>query len=137
MDPTPAVTGRPPHVPTDDNRRTVELMTMAGISQEGVARVLDISVDTLTRYYRTELDTSTDKAVAKVAGSLYQKAIGDGPQAVNAAQFFLKMRGKWREHQALTIGGDPDNPLKIERVYSWRMRPPAEITSALPAENDE
>jgi hypothetical protein len=61
MDPTPAV-GRPPHVPTDDSRRTVELMTMAGITQEGVARVLDISVDTLGRHYRTELDTSVDKA---------------------------------------------------------------------------
>jgi hypothetical protein len=112
-------------------------MTMAGITQEGVARVLDISVDTLGRHYRTELDTSIDKAVAKVAGSLYQKAIGDGPQAVNAAMFFLKTRGRWRDQQAITIGGDADNPLRIERVYSWRMRLPAESLSAITVENDE
>jgi hypothetical protein len=93
-------------------------MTMAGITQEGVARVLDISVDTLGRHYRTELDTSIDKAVAKVAGS-------------------LKTRGRWRDQQAITIGGDADNPLRIERVYSWRMRLPADSLSAITVENDE
>jgi hypothetical protein len=100
-------------------------MTMSGITQEGVARA-GVSIDTLQRHYREELDTATDKAVAKVAGSLFQKAMGDGPQSAACAMFFLKTRGKWRENNSLTVGGDPEaGPVKIERVYSWRMRPAA------------
>jgi hypothetical protein len=102
-------------------------MTMSGITQEGVARTLGISIDTLQRHYREELDTATDKAVAKVAGSLFQKAIGDGPQSAACAMFSLKTRGKWRENQTLHIGGDGEAPpVKVERVYSWRMRPAAD-----------
>jgi hypothetical protein len=38
--------------------------------------------------------------------------------------FFLKTCGGWRENQTLHIGGDGEAPpVKVERVYSWRMRP--------------
>ena len=39
--------GRPPHVPTNKSRHTVETMAAAGITQEGIARVPQISIDTL------------------------------------------------------------------------------------------
>ena len=73
-------------------------MTAAGIPQEGVARVLGISIDTLQRHYEVELATATHKAVEQVAGSLFSKAISaTHPQSVTAAIFFLKTRGRWRE----------------------------------------
>ena len=60
------------------------------------------------------------------------------PQAAACGMFFLKTRGGWREKNSLTVGGDPEaGPVKVERVYSWRMRPQADDQSALPAENDE
>jgi hypothetical protein len=46
------------YTPTDKDRHAVEMMAAAGITQEGIARVLEICVDTLAKYYRTELDTS-------------------------------------------------------------------------------
>jgi hypothetical protein len=127
------------YTPTDKDRHAVEMMAAAGITQEGIARVLEICVDTLAKYYRTELDTATDKAVAQVAGSLFQKAISDThPQAASCAMFFLKTRGKWRENQTLHIGGDGEAPpVKVERVYSCRMRPAAEDWSVEPIIKDE
>jgi hypothetical protein len=52
--------------------------------------------------------------------------------------FFLKTRGGWRENQTLHIGGDGEAPpVKVERVYSWRMRPAAEDWSVEPIIKDE
>jgi hypothetical protein len=114
------------YTPTDKDRHAVEMMAAAGITQEGIARVLEICVDTLAKYYRTELDTATDKAVAQVAGSLFQKAISDTHlQAASCAMFFLKTRGKWRENQTLHLGGDGEAPpVKVERRTIRPPRPP-------------
>jgi hypothetical protein len=77
-------------------------------------------VPTLVKHYRDELDTATDRAVAAVAGSLFKKAMSEThPQAAACGMFFLKTRGKWRENQTLSIGGDVEAPpVKIERAAS-------------------
>jgi len=89
--------GRPPHEPTDEARRVVWEMTAFGIPQERVAHALGIDRSTLLKYYREELDSAADAAVTNVARNLYSKAIGDGREAMTAAIFFLKTRGKWSE----------------------------------------
>ncbi len=89
--------GRPPHVPTEETRGQVATMCIAGVQQEVIARVLQISDVTLRKYYRDQIDTSLAQSVAMVARNVYNKAIGNGPQAMSAANLFLKCRGGWKE----------------------------------------
>lgn len=89
--------GRPPHEPTDQTRRTVEGMSAYGIPQEEISKVIGIDRNTLMKYYREELDTAKAKANAKVAESLYKKALANDSGAVTAAIFWLKTRAGWKE----------------------------------------
>ena len=47
---------------------------------------------TLHKHYRDELDTGQVKASARVAASLFRKAVGDGPQSV----FWARPCGQFR-----------------------------------------
>jgi len=86
--------GQKPHVPTDEQRQSVSLMTVAGATQEMVARVLKIDRNTLAKYYRDELDLAKAKANMMVAKSLYQKAV-DGDTA--AMIWWTKAQMRWSE----------------------------------------
>ena len=48
---------------------------------------------TRRKHYRDELDTGQVKASAKVADSLFRKAVGDGPQSVFCARPYGQFRG--------------------------------------------
>jgi hypothetical protein len=86
--------GPKPHQPTDATRQTVSLHATVGTRQEVIAEILGISVDSLQRHYRSELDTSREKANANVGGALYKKAMaGDTASMI----FWLKTRARWRE----------------------------------------
>ena len=86
--------GPKPHEPTDAMRQTVSLHATVGTRQEVIAEILGISVDSLQRHYRSELDTSREKANANVGGALYKKAMsGDTASMI----FWLKTRARWRE----------------------------------------
>jgi hypothetical protein len=81
-------------------------MTMAGfgIVQAEIARTLDIDPKTLRRAFRRELDIGMTDANARVAESLFQMAVRD--KVPSAAIFWLKVRAGWRDHDAVSIGGD-------------------------------
>jgi hypothetical protein len=86
--------GPVPHQPTEATRQTVSLHATVGTRQEVIAEILGISVDSLQRHYRSELDTSREKANAAVGGALYKKAMsGDTVSMI----FWLKTRARWRE----------------------------------------
>lgn len=89
--------GRPPHQPTDAQRKQVEAMAGYGIPEIDIARSVGISDMTLRKYYRSELDNGVTKANSAVAQSLYKKATSDGSQSVTAAIFWLKTRAGWKE----------------------------------------
>jgi len=89
--------GRPPHEPTEKDRKVVESMASYGIPEKDIARVIGIAVDTLEKWYRYELDTAHVKANSMVAQSLFQKAMGTGNGAVAACIFWLKCRARWVE----------------------------------------
>jgi hypothetical protein len=75
----------------------VEAMAGYGIPEEDIASVLGIELATLKREYPGELANGHVKANAKVAESLYRKAVGEGRESVTAAIFWLKTRAGWRE----------------------------------------
>jgi hypothetical protein len=58
--PTGKPNGKPPFEPTDDERKTVELMCAVGIPHEGIAVVIRDGIDdkTLRKHFRRELDTA-------------------------------------------------------------------------------
>ena len=95
----------------------VEAMAGYGLTAADIARVFDIGVDELKASYSRELAGGQIKANAKVAESLYRKAIGEGRESVIAAIFWLKTRARWREisvhehvaaQEQITIGENAD-----------------------------
>ena len=89
--------GRPPYKPNDRDRQTVSVMVAAGIQQENIARCIGengVDLKTLKKYYKEELETSADKANAKVAQSLFQQATNGN---TSAAIWWSKSRKGWKE----------------------------------------
>jgi phosphopantothenoylcysteine synthetase/decarboxylase len=84
-----------PHEPTEKTRAEVSALVSFGNTQEEIAGFIGISIDTLERRYRDELDNSIVRANAKVAAKLFRKAI-DGDD-IKAQIFWLKTRARWRE----------------------------------------
>src|SRR5215207_1355931 len=70
-------TGRPPHEPTEANRKQVKALAAYGVPQEEIGKVIGISKPTLERHYRDELDRGEVEANAKVAESRFRKATGE------------------------------------------------------------
>jgi hypothetical protein len=87
--------GRPSHVPDAKSRKYVEEMSAVGITQENIAKVIGISVDTLATHYRDELDNAAARANAAVGRSLWLQAVGgpkrDWRKAVPAAGIWSAM----------------------------------------------
>lgn len=86
--------GQPPHEPTDHNREIVTKMTQYGVHQDTISKCLDISLPTLYKYYRREIDTAKANCIVKVADRLMNKINNDdGPSIM----FYLKTQAGWRE----------------------------------------
>ena len=80
-------------------------MTSVGIPQVSQCLVIRDGIDdkTLRKYFRRELDTAATKANAKVAGTLYNKAMeGD----TTALIWWTKTRMRWSEKQEIEHTGD-------------------------------
>src|SRR5690349_7090011 len=106
-----ARTGRPPYQPSERDRQTVEIMTAAGIDQPSIGLCLGISHPTLRKHFKRELATAAQRANAKVAASLFQKATSpDHPGAVTAAIWWSKTRMGWKETQVNEHTGKDGKP---------------------------
>src|SRR3990167_609908 len=99
-----------PHQPTKKTRAEVAALNSFGNTQEEIASYLDICVDTLYKYYKYELKTAVIKANAKVAQSLYNKAVNQDDLA--AQIFWLKTRGRWRTADSLP----PNQPNTVSEI---------------------
>ena len=75
--------------------------------------MLEIDPDVLRAHYAKELDGGHVKANARVAESLYRKALGEGREGVTAAIFWLKTRAGWKETSAHEITGKDKQPITI------------------------
>lgn len=83
-----------------------------------IAAMLGISHDTLTKYYRSELDIGKSKVVEQVANSLKRNAMhGD----VQAQKFFLSSRAGWAEKQTHEVSGKDGEAIKHEHSLAGQM----------------
>ena len=124
--------GRPPHAPTQEQRQQVETLSGYGIPQEDIGAFIGVAVETLMKHYPDEMKLGRIKADAKVAGSLFKKAISDDhPQATNAAIWWEKTRSGRREKKDIdanfngnvkhstdgSFGALFTDPVEAARVY--------------------
>lgn len=68
--------GRPAFTPSTEQRKEVELMGRYGIPHEDIAVAVGLSLPTLYKHFRLELDVALVKANAKVAESIFMQAVG-------------------------------------------------------------
>jgi len=115
--------GRPAHKPTDAQRGQVQAMAAYGIPQNDIARVIDVSANTLRKHYADELETGATKANAKVGQFLYRAASGEAlkdgaswADCTRAAMFWGKTRMGMRETQKLEHSGPGGGPISVSRV---------------------
>ena len=93
--------GMPKFVPTDEQREMVRRTTGFGLPQEYICQLIvsertgkPISLETLGKHFRTELDAGKATATYKVINSLFDKAVnGD----TTAAIWWTKARMGWSE----------------------------------------
>lgn len=106
--------GRPPHLPDATTRNKVFMLSSVGTRHEDIATVLSISADTLTKYYKEELDKGRIEANASVAETLFKQAKEGNTTAMI---FWLKSRAKWKETSQHEISGNPDGtPVEVKIV---------------------
>ena len=106
--------GRPPHLPTVDTRNKVFMLSSVGTRHEDIATVRSISTDTLTKYYKEELDKGRIEANASVAETLFKQAKEGNTTAMI---FWLKSRAKWKESTQHEISGNPDGtPVEVKII---------------------
>jgi hypothetical protein len=106
--------GRPPHLPDATTRNKVFMLSTVGTRHEDIATVLNISADTLTKYYSDELAKGRIEANASVAETLFKQAKEGNTTAMI---FWLKSRAKWKETSQHEISGNPDGtPVEVKII---------------------
>lgn len=118
--------GRPRFQPTEVDRRFVQRMSRLGLSHSDMATVVGCDRDTLTKYFRPEIEEGRIEGMAAVASSLFQKAVDKKVTgaSVRAAEIWLKRDPAWLEaarpkdqddeagsHEIVVTGGLPDREL--------------------------
>ena len=111
--------GMPDFVPTERDRTFVRMATAAGITQEDMLKCIinprtenPISLETLLKHFRRELDSSFEEANAKVVASLFKSATsGD----TTAAIWWTKTRMRWSAPaQQMEHTGPGGGPIQTE-----------------------
>lgn len=113
--------GRPTYKPTDSDRNTVKAMAINGTPHETICKCLGtdgISLKTMYRYFREELDTALTRANGAVAARAYQMALAGNPPA--ATFFWLKCKAGWREVERIEHTGVDGSPLlDLSQVHEF------------------
>ncbi|MER9567111.1 hypothetical protein [Mesorhizobium sp. M0571] len=89
--------GRPAHEPTETSRRFVEALAGIAVSQAEIATALAITLPTLRKHYRRELDRGAATVEARLVGHLWRIAGGNDGTALRAVMFALRCRFGWSE----------------------------------------
>lgn len=106
------------HYPTPRKRNAVIHSYALGSTQEHIAALLGISVDTLRRHYREELDIGRMVLMDDVKMNMFN--IARDPKhknTVQAGMFLLSKLGGdlYREKKAVEVSGPDGQPLQIDQ----------------------
>lgn len=116
------------YVPNDLHRRLVVCAKENGYSNETIAKTLEMTVDTLVKYYKQELEAGRELSIIKVTDRFRQAFLfnddmleKDPKVVASAIQFYLKAKGGWKETQAIEaqvtqLQEDSELAKKIEKL---------------------
>jgi hypothetical protein len=113
-------TGRPPYVPTPQERQWVTVAAAGAMPQRDIAAKLGVSAGVLRKACRKELDTGLATCTVQVAANFLRIATGDSKSAAWAADRWLRMRApeQWRDQPAQQLLGNLDGkPLNITVAF--------------------
>lgn len=82
--------GRPPFVPTDEDREKVQVLRAQGMGLEAIAAAIGIHYETLKAHFSVELEVAVAKKTAEVMMARFRSAIGGNVSAQNR---FLDLAG--------------------------------------------
>ena len=106
--------------PTPEQRNQVEVLSGFGVPQHQIATLLGCDPKTLRKHFEDELSQGDAKATAKIAQTLYNKAVsGDTACLI----FWLKARAGWREKHDVEISGRDGKPLETNVIEVRFVKP--------------
>lgn len=89
---------RPSKKPGKQDLQEIEALAGIGLTQQQIADIKGLCVDTLRKYARLHLIRGKSKGIAKLAETAYKRALA-GNTAILI--FLLKTQAGWREHPPL------------------------------------
>lgn len=104
------------HKPNEKTKATVESASGLGLPHEQIADLIGISDVTLRKHYPTELGVGKAKASAKIANSLFNKAVGGDTTAMI---WWTKAQMRWSETVKQELSGQDGSPI-LHKVYKWK-----------------
>ena len=87
--------GQPPHMPTERQRQTVQVLKSCGNPHKVIARVIGIDEKTLMKHYRTELDNGFAEVKAMMGAAVVKAGLRGN---ISALKYWLMCFGgpEWR-----------------------------------------
>ena len=116
------------HIKTKKIADKVYSLSKFGVPQERIAEHLNLSVDTLDKYYREELKNASIEANEQVANCLFNKATVEND--LGAQIFWLKVRARWRDRD------DPEKE-QLRQVLAKLLEQDSEEVAKVKKENRE
>jgi transposase len=101
---------RPEKKLTDEQRRRVKTLSGYGLSQEQIASLEGIHVQTLRKHCKEEMEKGKAEAYATAVNSLFAN-IKKGKEA--SLIFYLKTQHRWTERSTLEVEGALELPTPI------------------------
>jgi hypothetical protein len=110
--------GPPPYEPSPAQRQWVTIAAAGSMPQRDMAAKLGISLPTVGRAFRAELDSALADLTVRVHANFLRIATGDSKSAAWAAERWLRMRAPEQWHdQPLAIANAGDQPFAVS--FRW------------------
>lgn len=104
------------HVPTQPQREAVEEAVGLGLTQAQIAKVMGISVSSLVKHYKEELELGKIAKIAALSRTMFSIGTDRNHKGVVAAgMYLLKTQGgeQFRETQRTELTGKDGKPLQV------------------------
>lgn len=123
--------GRPPFVPTAEQRALVRELSGLGIPQTQIKLLVrpgGIALETLLEHFREDLDIGKAEANTKMARSLFSKGMkGD----VASMIWWTKTQMRWSETQKLEVTGANGGPMQTVDLSKVSTEALLELSKAI------
>lgn len=106
------------HVPTEKWRQAVMTAAGMGMTQQVMADLIGISVNTLTAHYREELNISREMLMDDIKINIYNVARDrNHKDSIKAGMFLLSKLGgdEFRDRKSVELSGPDGKPLQIDQ----------------------